>query len=215
MPMLLFSKAALLHLSVVGGFRDDVCIVTLVRNLNARNMGSTDPSPTGKGADLKLPIAGLGGRSYAFLLDWHIRVVAGFAWYAATTLILKRDFIPAELDSTFWWGILFPSLAFYLLYHAVFEILTGGTPGKRLAGVRIVDRNGGTPPVRALLVRNVLRPIDSFVFYAVGLASVLFTRQAVRLGDLAAGTLLVYANGPGTRHDGLRRADSSGLDGDL
>ena len=165
-------------------------------------MESEDRSPTGAGADLQLPIAGLGGRSYAFLLDWHIRAVAGLAWYAATTLILKRDFIAVETDSIFWWAILAPSLAIYLLYHLVFEILTGGTPGKRLAGVRIVDGNGQRPRIGALVIRNVLRPIDSFVFYVVGLASVLFTRQAVRLGDLAAGTLLVYANRPAARLDG-------------
>lgn len=175
-------------------------------------MESEHRSPIGAAADLQLPIAGLGGRSYAFLLDWHIRAVAGLAWYAATTWILRRDFIPAETDSIFWWAILSPSLAIYLLYHAVFEILTGATPGKRLAGVRIVDRNGKTPRMGALTVRNLLRPIDSLVFYAVGLASVLFTRQAVRLGDLAAGTLLVYENGPGARPDGLRRTDSNGLD---
>lgn len=154
-------------------------------------MECEDRWPTGAEADL--PIAGLGGRSYAFLLDWHIRVVAGLAWYAAATWILQRDFIPA-MDAVFWWAILCPCLAIYLLYHAVFEILTGSTPGKRLAGIRIVDRNGGAPGIGALVVRNVLRPIDSFVFYAVGLASVLLTRQALRIGDLAAGTLLTYAD---------------------
>ncbi|MCY3623235.1 MAG: RDD family protein [Gammaproteobacteria bacterium] len=166
-------------------------------------MESEDRSATGAGTDL--PVAGLGGRSYAFVLDWHIRVVAGLAWYAAATWVLKRDFIAVETDSIFWWAILSPSLGIYLLYHLAFEILTAGTPGKRLAGVRIVDRGGRTPRVGALVIRNVLRPVDSFVFYAVGLASVLFTRQAVRLGDLAAGTLLVYANGPDARHDNLSR----------
>lgn len=159
-------------------------------------MESEHRSPTGAEAGPDLPIAGLGGRSYAFLLDWHIRAVAGLAWYAATTLILRRDLIPAETDTTFWWAILAPSMAIYFLYHALFEVLTGGTPGKRLAGIRIVDRNGRIPRLGALIVRNVLRPVDSLVFYAVGLASVLLTRQAVRLGDLAAGTLLVYADGP-------------------
>ena len=172
-------------------------------------MESENRSPAGAGTDL--PIAGLGGRSYAFLLDWHIRAVVGLAWYAATMWILRREFIPAETDSIFWCVILSPSLAIYLLYHAVFEILTGGTPGKRLAGVRIVDRNGRAPSIGALVARNVLRLIDSLIFYAVGLASVLLTRQAVRLGDLAAGTFLVYVNGPDARH-GLHGSDSIGLD---
>lgn len=154
----------------------------------------TEPSTPRVGAkpDSRLPIAGLGGRSYAFLIDWHIRAIAGLAWYLAGAWALERDLIPKQTDAVFWWAAVAPALAIYLLYHSGFEILTGGTPGKRLAGVRIVDRYGRTPPMGALVVRNVLRPIDSLVFYAVGLTSVLLTRQAVRLGDLAAGTLLVY-----------------------
>lgn len=154
----------------------------------------TEPStpPVGARPDNRFPVAGLGGRSYAFLLDWHIRAIAGLAWYLPSAWALERDLIPKQADPLFWWAAVAPALAIYLLYHAGFEILTGGTPGKRLAGVRIVDRNGRTPGIGALVVRNVLRPIDSLVFYAVGLASVLLTRQAVRLGDLAAGTLLVY-----------------------
>ena len=156
-------------------------------------MESANRSPAQVGADLPLPIAGLGGRSYAFLLDWHIRAVAALVWYSATTWILDGDFIPTEAGSILW-ATMAPSLAIYLLYHAAFEILTGGTPGKRAAAVRIVDRNGGPPGIGALIIRNVLRPVDSLVFYAVGLVSVLLTRQAVRVGDLAAGTVLIYAD---------------------
>lgn len=158
-------------------------------------MRRTERSPTLVGApDTELPIAGLGGRSYAFLLDWHIRAVAGVAWYAASVWALDRPFIPVATDSSFWWVAVAPALATYFLYHAGFEILTGSTPGKRQAGMRIVDRNGNTPSIGALAVRNALRPIDSLLFYAVGLASVLLTRQAVRIGDLAAGTLLIYTD---------------------
>ena len=169
-------------------------------------MGYTERSPQPVDAsDTELPIAGLGGRSYAFLLDWHIRAVAGLAWYVASAFTLDRTLIPAETDPSFWWAAVAPAASIYLLYHAGFEILTGGTPGKRRAGIRIVDRNGNTPGVGALLVRNVLRPVDSLVFYAAGLASVLLTRQAVRIGDLAAGTLLIYADAGEGRSCGRSR----------
>ena len=155
-------------------------------------MASSERSAVGALPDM--PVAGLGGRSYAFVLDWHIRAMAGLAWYAASAWILGRGFIPAETDPMFWWAAVAPSSAIYLLYHAGFEIFTASTPGKRLARVRIVDRNGRTPRIGALVVRNALRPVDSLAFYAVGMASVLLTRQAVRIGDLAAGTVLVYAD---------------------
>ena len=168
-------------------------------------MKSEDRSRTGAGTDQQLPIAGLGGRTYAFLLDWHIRVAAGLAWYAASAWIVDGGLIPTQTDPLFWWAAVAPGIAIYLLYHAGFEILTASTPGKRLARVCIVDRNGQTPGIRALVIRNALRPVDSLVFYAVGMASVLLTRQAVRIGDLAAGTLLTYMptrNGPSTRLSG-------------
>lgn len=140
----------------------------------------------------ELRIAGLGGRSYAFLVDWHIRVLAGLAWYAASAWTLYEDFTVLEPDSTFWLVVAAPAAAVYLLYHPVLEIVRGGTPGKRIAGVRIVALDGQTPSVAALAIRNALRPIDSLVFYAVGVTCVLISRQAVRLGDIAAGTVLIY-----------------------
>jgi hypothetical protein len=57
----------------------------------------------------------------------------------------------------------------------------------------VVTREGGTPGTAALVVRNIFRIIDSMpMFYVVGLATTAFTAQHVRIGDLAAGTLLVY-----------------------
>jgi uncharacterized membrane protein SpoIIM required for sporulation len=87
-----------------------------------------------------------------------------------------------------------PPLAVFLLYHIVLEVLMAGqTPGKRLAGVRIVAQNGATPTVGALLVRNIFRVIDSLpVLYGVGLLTSMIRADHVRIGDLAAGTLLVY-----------------------
>ena len=177
-------------------------------------MASTERSVRAVGAtpDRHLPVAGLGGRSYAFLLDWHIRILAGLAWYAASIWVQDRHFIPSETDPSFWSAAVAPALVIYLFYHPGFEILTANTPGKRLAGVRIVDRDGRRPGIVALIVRNALRPVDSLVFYVVGMASVLITRQAVRIGDLAAGTVLVYADGLDPRHADLRGVDSNGTD---
>ena len=70
--------------------------------------------------------------------------------------------------------------------------MRGRTPGKRIAGVRLVTREGDIPGAGALLLRNIFRLLDSLpVCYLVGLATVVFTEHHVRVGDLAAGTLLV------------------------
>ena len=148
--------------------------------------------PSITGVDLQLRIASLGGRSYAFVIDWHIRTVAALAWYMASTAIVYQELVVPKPDATFYFVVVAPTTAIYFLYHLVLEVATGRTPGKRIAGVRIVSVDGQPPGVGALAIRNVLRILDSLLLYSVGLISVLVTRQSVRIGDIAAGTLLVY-----------------------
>jgi uncharacterized RDD family membrane protein YckC len=147
------------------------------------------------GVDVELAIAGPGSRSHAFIIDWHIRLLLGVIWFAAaayvqTGVIYLRAKSPEMIVTI----AVLPALVIYALYHPVVElVMRGRTPGKRMAGVRIVNRLGGTPSTLALLIRNVFRLIDSLPFlYGVGLCTTLFTAQRVRLGDLAAGTLLVH-----------------------
>src|SRR5690606_18924459 len=100
-------------------------------------------------------------------------------------------------SSDFFVVVALPATAIYLLYHPVLEVaMRGRTPGKRIAGVRVVRRDGGVPGVGALLVRNVFRLVDSLPFlYCVGLTAAVLTEHSVRIGDMAAGTLLVYDDG--------------------
>ncbi|MEM7096940.1 MAG: RDD family protein [Pseudomonadota bacterium] len=150
------------------------------------------------GVDIELKIAGAGARSYAFLIDWHIRLIIALAWYIVGTVVVWGSLTPGEQSSAqfplYLYAVLIPALVVYGLYHVVLEIvMRGSTPGKRIAGVRIVTQAGHTPGVFALLLRNVLRMFDSLPFgYAIGLTCAILTRQSVRIGDLAAGTVLVY-----------------------
>jgi uncharacterized RDD family membrane protein YckC len=144
------------------------------------------------GVDITLDIAGPGSRSFAFIIDWHIRVLAALAWMLIGTIFL-RGLVNGVKSVAY--IEMFPALAIYLLYHPVLEIFTRGTPGKRMAGVKIVTRQGGTPSSGALLVRNLFRLVDSLPgLYLVGLLTSLFTQQRVRIGDMAAGTLLVLTH---------------------
>lgn len=153
---------------------------------------------TATGVDLQLSIAGPGARSYAFFIDWHFRilfaaglfVVLNYSFLGSMTLLDTeasnfRDYI---------FAVWVPVAAVYLLYHPVLEILMRGrTPGKRIAGVRIVALNGQLPGALALLIRNILRLVDSLpAAYVLGLVVTMLTRNAVRIGDLAAGTVLIY-----------------------
>jgi uncharacterized RDD family membrane protein YckC len=149
------------------------------------------------GVDVALPLAGAGSRSYAFLVDWHIRLLLAVAYFAAAAGIMGSLPNLRSARGTALVLIYLPPVAIYLLYHPVLEVLMRGrTPGKRMAGVRLVTREGGTPSVGALLVRNAFRLIDSLpLFYIVGLVATLTTRERLRIGDLAAGTLLIHDGG--------------------
>lgn len=150
------------------------------------------------GVDVELRIAGPGSRSYAFVIDWHIRFILALAWFFAAAMLYTGSFLfftqGGPRGGMFYFIVVLPATAIYFLYHPILEIaMHGRTPGKRMAGVRLVSRTGDIPGAGALLLRNVFRIIDSMPFvYLVGLATVMFTEQSVRIGDLAAGTLLVH-----------------------
>ena len=168
---------------------------------NARALGDELIIDSATGVDLQLRVAGPGSRCLAFTIDWMIRLLAALAWYTAAATIYNgrlRLSAPNEFDKQWFLWVLAPALAIFSLYHLVVEIaLHGRTPGKILAGVRIVTREGNTPSAAALLARNVFRLIDSFpVLYTVGLVTTMLNRRHARIGDLAAGTLLVHDRVP-------------------
>ena len=77
-------------------------------------------------------------------------------------------------------------------YFVVFEGLFGGTIGKLILGLRVVNAKGQTPGIGAALVRNLLRIVDALPFlYIVGIIAVLGSEKKQRIGDRAAGTYVV------------------------
>jgi len=140
---------------------------------------------TPEGVEIELTLAGLGSRFIASVFDFAVRLLPLVAVWVA---------LDPTASATGAAVYVLVDFAMQFFYHVLFEVLGGGrTPGKRWTGLRVV-RTGGRPIrfVRSML-RNVLRIVDSipFSFYAVGMASVFITNQNQRLGDLAAGTLVV------------------------
>jgi uncharacterized RDD family membrane protein YckC len=83
--------------------------------------------------------------------------------------------------------------AAFLAYDILFEIKASGrTLGKRWTGLRVVTLEGGPVDFRTSAVRNLLRLVDLLPFaYTTGMVTILATSRNQRLGDLAAGTLVV------------------------
>lgn len=149
------------------------------------------------GVDVALAVAGPGARAFAFVLDFSFRTILAIAWYVVAAPLYNHHLSiarPLDPDGLWFALVVGPPFAIFLLYHIVLEVLMSGrTPGKRLAAVRIVARDGATASVGALLVRNAFRLIDSLpVVYGVGLVTSIIRADHGRIGDLAAGTLLVY-----------------------
>jgi uncharacterized RDD family membrane protein YckC len=140
---------------------------------------------TPEGVELALPLAHLGSRFIALLLDLLLQ-----AALIAAVVVLANAALgdPAA-------GIAFTiaGLAIIIGYNVLFEVLGGGrTLGKRAAGLRVVRDSGAPVGLRASLIRNVLRLLEGVAtLYLPAMVSVLATRDNQRLGDLAAGTLVV------------------------
>jgi uncharacterized RDD family membrane protein YckC len=153
------------------------------------------------GVDMSLRIAGPGTRSFAFLIDWQIRLLAALGLILLAALSRLLPGASKGLTALVSGIALVLALLIYFLYHPVLEVLMRGrTPGKRKAGARIVSVEGATPTVGSLLMRNLFRLIDCMPgFYVVGLGCCLLTQNRVRLGDLVAGTLLVLEDADATQ----------------
>jgi uncharacterized RDD family membrane protein YckC len=144
--------------------------------------------PTPEGVELELVLAGVGSRLVATIVDQLIKfAVLGALW------ILGRTVGGDEAGGFLVAGLIVTSFLVYFGYDVAFETLASGrTPGKRAAGLRVVRLGGEPVGFLASAVRNLLRLVDSLPgIYAVGAACVLFSSRNQRLGDLAAGTLVV------------------------
>jgi uncharacterized RDD family membrane protein YckC len=146
---------------------------------------------------LEFPLAGVGSRFLALAFDSLVQVAA-IAVLVVAGLVVRFFVVPRFGGTTLgpWTFAVLLGAVFlvYSAYFAVFEsIWSGQTPGKRLIGLRVIDVSGRPVSAYAAILRNVLRLVDQLPgFYAIAIASVLVTKRQQRLGDLAAGTVVVH-----------------------
>lgn len=139
---------------------------------------------TPEGIAISMRAAGYPVRCMAFLIDAAIRYVIvsgmaaalGYGGRVGTGVLLIIVFL------VLW------------LYPVIFELTPGAaTPGKRALGIQVMMANGLPLTPAGCLIRNLMRAVDMLpLFYGLAIVSMLLRRDARRLGDLAAGTLVVY-----------------------
>lgn len=144
--------------------------------------------------------AGVGTRFVAVLLDHTLQaliIVAGIsltgfvvAGAGALGRIVSGAVSPVAVAASILWAFLV-----FWGYFAFFEIVWGGsTPGKRAMGIRVIREGGFPVDPFAAIVRNLVRAADLLPpIYGAGLICMLASPGARRLGDWAAGTIVIKA----------------------
>jgi len=139
---------------------------------------------TPEGIELTLRLAGPVPRALAWSVDFALRVA----------VVLVVMMLASQLGRAGWGVVLLTAFFVEWILPALFEAQMGGqTPGKRFFGIAVLNDDGTPLRWPGALTRNLLRAVDFLpFFYAFGLVAMLLTRDFKRLGDLAAGTVVVY-----------------------
>lgn len=151
--------------------------------------------------DLRFPVAGIGSRFIAILIDSLVQIgsylLLGILVYVTSTSSVVGQKMGQTSDTaTKWIVALFILLNFLMFwgYFVLFETFwKGQTPGKRVMKLRVLKDSGRSITLFEAMARNLLRIVDLLPnFYLVGLIAMLCNRQHQRLGDLVAGTIVVH-----------------------
>jgi uncharacterized RDD family membrane protein YckC len=147
---------------------------------------------------IEFPLAGIGSRFLAVLIDSLIQLAVGLV----PGLIFIGMGIGTSIagigrsSSAGVWVIAILILAYFLLMYGYFmcfeAIWNGQTPGKRWTHIRVIKDSGQPITVIDSVGRNLLRIVDQLPFaYGVGVLCAWISPQSKRLGDYVAGTVVV------------------------
>lgn len=179
---------------------------------------------TGEAVAIEYELAGLGSRFLAIAVDFIAQVLVLIVVLLAFAGLRNaiEHLLPVKYVSAFVQALLVVTLfLIFVGWFVAFEVWWGGrTPGKRALGIRVV-RDGGFPvDIGASLIRNLVRLVEvGFGFYTISAISALVSKENKRLGDFAAGTIVVrdraiapldldaYLSAPVRTDTGMREAD--------
>lgn len=145
---------------------------------------------TGQYVRISQTPANLGERFLARMIDIVFIAVYVFATVAAINAL------PYGFKNNWMFTvILFALYLPILLYSLLFEVFNEGqSPGKKIMNIKVVMADGSTPALGSYLLRWLLYSIDVPVTGGLGILFILLTKNNQRIGDLAAGTMVVRLN---------------------
>lgn len=158
--------------------------------MTAERLDTLQTVELAEGVEIRLRIAGPVLRGVAYLIDFGIRGVI------VTLCVIVIMISGLAIGDKVAQGLTL--LVYFLMdwfYPVLFEASRwGATPGKKIVGLKVVQSTGSPITWGQAIIRNFLRFIDSMPFftYGLGLGSCLASKRFQRLGDLAAGTVVIY-----------------------
>ncbi len=156
---------------------------------------------TPESVELEFVLAGVGSRAVALIIDYLcLGAVLGGVAIVYSFLLVRLLTIDAVLSIPsetvqLWVTAIALVLAFFLYigYFVLFETWWyGQTPGKRYAKIRVIRDDGQPERLPQATLRSLLRPIDDSLF--IGFFCIVLSKTEKRLGDWAAGTLVVQTD---------------------
>ena len=165
-------------------------------------MDEFDIIETPENVDLQRRLAGIGSRLVAGLLDTllilaALLVLALLSRLFGVSLIAFGAGLARGADK---WVLALILVLIFLVYWGYFVLfetwMNGQTPGKKYMRIRVVQQEGGGISFNAVAVRNLLRVVDMVGGYAVAGVAMFLTKKVQRLGDLAAGTVVISEEVP-------------------
>ncbi len=165
--------------------------------------------------ELQLPLAGIGTRFIAYVIDRLIQAGLVLGLFLTFILVVMAvgqmaelgDWLKKALDFLGKWAIALVIILYGVIvigYFIIFEYFrSGSTPGKRSQGIRVIRTDGRPITFADSAIRNILR-IFELELYPLGLIVMFIDSRNRRLGDLTAGTLVVKESQ--TRHLGQYEA---------
>ncbi|MFB2933707.1 RDD family protein [Aerosakkonemataceae cyanobacterium BLCC-F154] len=149
---------------------------------------------TPESVELEFTLAGIGNRALALLIDYIALgltlTVFWVAWGIFTVVIIDAFGNARNLGLWLFAIALFLNFTIYMGYFVFFEVLwQGQTPGKRYSKIRVIRDDGRRVGIQQATLRALLRPFDDTLF--IGAFLIMLTPKEKRLGDMAAGTVVV------------------------